>query len=81
MRLRDTTADARAVQLSVYRSMTPDQRTELAVGMSEELREVTLGGLRERHAGLTDEELAIHLVALWHGAELAERAARPSHGS
>ena len=51
--------------------MGPERRTELAVEMSEEIRAVTLDGLRDRHPGATEAEINLLLVELWHGPELA----------
>jgi len=66
----DTTPQARSVQLDVYRAMSPERRMELAFEMSEELRIVTLEGLRERHPGVDDSTLHRLLVELWHGVRL-----------
>lgn len=77
----DTTADARAVHLAAYRAMGPDRRAAVAVEMSEELRLVTLGGLRERHPHADDAELVLLLIELWHGPALAGEVRRASPGA
>jgi hypothetical protein len=66
----DTTPEARRVQLDAYRAMSEDQRTELAIEMSEALRLITLDGLRERNRGASDAELNLLLIELWHGEAL-----------
>jgi len=76
MHASDTTAEARAVQLAAYRSMGPDRRCALAFEMSEELRLITLEGLRERSPDATESELVLSLIGLWHGDELAEQVRR-----
>lgn len=53
--------------------MGPARRGELVFEMSDELRSVSLGGLRERNPHLGDAELVIRLIELWHGPDLAER--------
>lgn len=61
--------------------MGPDRRTELAFEMSEELRLVTLGGLREHHPDASEAELVLLLVERWHGPELAEQVRRAADGA
>ncbi len=53
--------------------MGPDRRTELVAEMSEEIRLLTLDGLRERNPHADDQELIFLLIELWHGSELAEK--------
>ena len=70
MRPRDTTAEAHAIQLAIYRRMTVTQRLELALEMSEAARRTSLDGIRARHPEY-DEPTAIRaLFRLLHGAEL-----------
>jgi hypothetical protein len=63
----DTTDEARRVHAAALRSLGPDRRTELALQMSDDLRRVTLEGLRERNPSLTEPELIELLITLWHG--------------
>jgi len=72
MRLLDTDDGAREVQLDVYRAMTPDRRTELAIELSEDLRAVTLEGIASRNPGCGEAEMNLKLVALWHGDDVAD---------
>ena len=70
MRSRDTTAEAHAIQLAIYRRMTMDQRLALALEMSEAARRTSLDGIKARHPEY-DEATAIRaLFRLLHGAEL-----------
>ena len=70
MRSRDTTVEAHAIQIAIYRRMTVDQRLELALEMSEAARRTSLDGIRARHPEY-DEGTAIRaLFRLLHGAEL-----------
>jgi hypothetical protein len=46
---RDTTADAAAVQLRLYRSMTSGQRTSIGNQMSIDARLTALAAIRKRH--------------------------------
>ena len=74
MRSRDTSAAAHEAQLRVYRRMTPEQRSELAMKLSEDVRELARGGIRARHPeyGARDVELA--LLRILYGDELVRRA-------
>lgn len=70
MRSPDTTAEAHAIQLAIYRRMTMDQRLALALEMSAAARRTSLDGIKARHPDY-DEATAIRaLFRLLHGAEL-----------
>lgn len=70
MRSRDTTPEAHAVQLGVYRRMTPRQRFDVAVDLSDTARQLSLDGVRSRHPDY-DELTAIRaLFCLVHGGAL-----------
>jgi hypothetical protein len=74
MRARDTTPDAEAVQLAVWRRMSPGQRIELGLQLSEDVRAVTLAGIRSRHPEYDDENAKYALFRLLYGDELFKRA-------
>jgi hypothetical protein len=61
--------------MAALRALGPDRRTELAVEMSEEIRLVTLEGLRERNPDLSHGELVKLLITAWHGPDLADAVA------
>ena len=63
----DTNAQAAAIQLDIFRRMTPAQRLRTALEMSESIRNVALAGLRRRRPELNDEELSRELMALMYG--------------
>ncbi len=44
----DTTSAARAVQISVYRRLSPSERVALALGMSEDMRAIAKAGADSR---------------------------------
>lgn len=52
--------------------MAPVARVELAIRMSEEVREITLAGIRSRNLGATDEEVCLELLAVLHGRAWAD---------
>ncbi len=72
----DTRPDARRVQLEALRALGPDGRSELVESLSEDIRLVTLAGIRER-TGEDDEAAQVgELIALWHGPAAAAAVAR-----
>lgn len=50
VRSADTTPAARAVQISVYRRLSPSQRVSLALSMSEDVRAIARAGADSRPA-------------------------------
>ncbi len=70
MRSRDTTPEAHAFQLAVYRRMTIDRRLELALEMSEAARRTSLDGIRARHPEYDEHTAVRALFHLVHGHEL-----------
>ena len=45
----DTTPEAARVQWDIFRRMSPSKRLELALRMSDSLRDVVASGVRDRH--------------------------------
>ena len=64
------------MQIEAWRAMGEDRRTELAIQLSEDVRLITLDGLRARNPGVDEESLKLLLVRLWHGPEVADRIRR-----
>jgi len=73
MRSQDTSEDAHAIQMRVYRSMTDPQRSELALRMSDDIRRVAAEGIRQRHPDYSDADVRRALVALLYGADAAAK--------
>jgi hypothetical protein len=67
----DTTPELAAVQQAAWQRMGADGRVALAVEMSEELRLISLDGLRERHPEANHDDLIVLLIELWHGPDVA----------
>lgn len=51
MAARDTSPEARRVQLSVYRLMSPARRVAIALEMSEDARRIARAGAHRRAGG------------------------------
>lgn len=73
----DTTADAEAVQIEIYRRMSAQRKLELVEEENRTARELALAGLRQRHPDAGPEELFRRLMDLLLGEELAARAYGP----
>ena len=58
MRSADTAPEVHAVQLRIYRSMSPGRRLALAVEMSEEASAMLTSGIEARHPDYSDEQVA-----------------------
>jgi hypothetical protein len=81
MKPADTSREAHEVQLEVYRRWAPDdpgaQATidlELAIRMSEEVREVAADGIRARHPEYGPDQVRFALWRMLHGDDLFRRA-------
>jgi hypothetical protein len=68
---RDTSANARRVQVEALRRMDGPKRLQMALEMSEEGRGVTLSGIRHRHPDWSDGAVHRELLRLMLGRELA----------
>jgi hypothetical protein len=73
--LRDTAPDMRRRQLDIYRAMEPGQRVEVAVTMSEEIRQIALDGIRARNPDFDEARVHHEWLRILHGDELASRLA------
>ena len=74
----DTSAQAREIQVEIYRRMTPSHRVALALELSEEARALTVSGIRARHPGWTDSRVAEACRERLLGTDLARQLA-PAH--
>jgi hypothetical protein len=71
---RDTTPDADALQLEIYRRILPSQRCELAAQMSMAARAISLAGIKSRHPDYDEHQARSALFRLLVGDELFRRA-------
>ena len=70
---RDTSADARDVQLAVFRRLGPTRRLALACQMSDEARAIAEAGIRHRHPAWPSDRIRKATRDLMLGDELAQR--------
>jgi hypothetical protein len=62
MEMSDTSPEAAEVQFSIYRRMTDLQRLQIAIEMSDFVREIALTRLRSEHPEWSDRELKLELL-------------------
>lgn len=74
---RDTTPEAEAVLLGLWRAAPGWRKWELMEQLNRAARELALAGLRRRHPAAGPEELRRRLADLLLGPELAARAYGP----
>jgi hypothetical protein len=70
----DTESDAEAVQLDIYRRMTPARRVATGIQMSLDARATVLAGIRARHPEYDDAAARWALFRLLIGDALFVRA-------
>ena len=73
MRARDTSLKAHQLQVSLYRAMTPAQRSELALRMSDDVRRIAAEGIQQRHPEYSEFDVRRALVALLYGRDAAAK--------
>jgi catalase len=69
----DTSREAFEHQAELYRRMTHQQRSSLALEMSEDVRQIAREGIQQRHPGYSAEDVRRALVALLYGADAAAK--------
>jgi hypothetical protein len=63
----DTTPQAAAVQLELYRAAGSAGRVRIAVELSEAVRQTALAGIRRRHPEFSEDEVADAFLMLLYG--------------
>lgn len=70
----DTSLEAARVQFDIFRRMSPSERLELALGMSNSLRQWVAAGVRSRHPNYGGDQVALAVARLTLGDELFRQA-------
>lgn len=73
MALSDTAPEARRRQLEVYRAMSAEQRIEVAIGLSEDVRRIALEGIQGRNPEFDEARVHREWLRILHGEELVAR--------
>jgi hypothetical protein len=70
----DTSPDIEQRQIEGWRRMTPVEKLELVVALSQATNEMALAGIRVRYPDAPPREQFLRLAMLTLGTELARRA-------
>jgi hypothetical protein len=74
VRSADTSPEAHAIQLEVYRSMSPERRLAIGVQMSEDGFAVMAAGIKARHPDYSEAEVTWALRRLRLGDDVLRDA-------
>jgi Rv0078B-related antitoxin len=69
----DTTPNARALQLRIFREMSGPARLAMALEMSDDARAISEAGIRHRHPEWSEAQVHGALVLLLLGDSLARK--------
>jgi hypothetical protein len=61
----DTDPAAEAVQIEIFRRMTPAQKYALVLSLNRRARSFQMAGIRARHPEADSHELKMRLFSLW----------------
>ena len=64
MAISDTSPEIEAMQLEIRRKMTPGQRLQVALEISEVCREFRKAGIRKQHPDWSERQVMIELFRL-----------------
>jgi hypothetical protein len=67
MPISDTTPRAAALQLQLYRQAGPSRRAQIAVELSDAVRETAIAGIRRRHPEYSERDVAAAFLRLVYG--------------
>jgi hypothetical protein len=70
----DTTPEAAAVLLDIYRRMPPWRRLEIALELGDMVRSLSAAGVRSRHPEYTEDQVRLAVIRLSVGDELFRKA-------
>jgi hypothetical protein len=73
---RDTSGEAERLQVRAWRALSALEVARIVGSSSRGVRALALAGIRSRHPGAREEELAAHLAVTTLGSELAGEYAR-----
>jgi len=71
----DTSQDADAIQLDMWRSMSGQERIQKAMSFSSRLRDMSLDAIRRRHPEFSEDQVRLKFIELTYGEELASEMA------
>jgi hypothetical protein len=69
----DTSPEAEAVQIALFRAASTQRRFALARSLSMTMGDLSRRGIRRSHPGASDREVGLLFISYHYGPELAER--------
>ena len=71
----DTSENAEAVQLDLWRSMSGQERIQKMASLSSRLRDMSFDAIRRRHPEFSEDQVRLKLIELTYGKEIASEMA------
>lgn len=65
----DTTPEARATMIAIYRRMTPAQRLQRMAALNRMVQDLAAARIRAEHPSASPREVRLRVAALWLGHE------------
>lgn len=73
MASRDTSPRARRAHVATFSHLRGAERVSRAVEMAEQAKEISMAGIRARHAEFSADEVSVAWIRMLHGEEVASR--------
>ena len=64
MKLTDTSPEAEAIQIEVFRRMSPERRLQAAIELAQMSRDLLTEGVRKRHPEYGEEEIRLAVIRI-----------------
>jgi hypothetical protein len=74
--ITDTSPEAEAVQLECIRRMTPHERLERSLALSNQLKRMTFDAIWRRHPDFDESEVRLKFIELTYGKTLSDDVRR-----
>ena len=68
----DTSTEADRIELELLRRMTPSERVQKAIALSNEVAHMCKAAIRRRHPDFDDNEVSLKFIELNYGRQLSD---------
>jgi hypothetical protein len=72
----DTSSEAYAIQLQLFREMTPAERILTACRLSQQARRMAIQAIRRHHPSADERTVKLKMIEIAYGRSLAEEVGR-----
>jgi len=79
--ISDTTPKAQIRQQEIFARMTGDERVCAAMALSDQMRDIALAGLRNRHPQWGEKEIMEFFIKEIHGIEIKRKQGKAPYGN